>query len=160
MKKLIANLATVALLLSCAGSAWAGNEKNLGDHGIALEGYDPVSYFKSPKPLKGKDTFQAKDDGATYLFSSEENKQAFLKEPKKYEPEFGGWCAYAVADSKAKVSVDPLNFLIQDGKLLVFYDGPWSKNTRTKWQDPKGKGSKEFLTEAEKNWPQVKGTEP
>jgi YHS domain-containing protein len=152
-------LILVLLLLGSAGAAHAGTEKNLGDHGVALLGYDPVSYFKGAKPILGKENLQVKVDDATYLFSTEENKQAFLKEPKKYEPEFGGWCAYAVADSKSKVEVDPNSFLIQDGKLLLFYKG-FLANTREKWQNPKGKGPKEFLKTAEANWPAVKGTDP
>jgi YHS domain-containing protein len=152
-------LVMMVLLLTSAGTVLAGTEKNLGDHGLALEGYDPVSYFKGAKPNKGKETIQASNDGATYFFSSEENKQAFLKEPKKYEPEFGGWCAYAVADSKAKVPIDHDSFLIQDGKLLLFYNG-FLANTRKKWQNPDGKGPKEFLKTAEANWPEVKGTKP
>jgi YHS domain-containing protein len=136
-------VAVVALVYSLP--VWAGSFENLDKAGVILKGYDAVSYFQSEKPVKGDDKFQVKQDGATYLFSSESNKQAFLKDPKKYEPQFGGWCAYAVADSKSKVDVDPNSFVIQDGRLLLFY---------------KNKDSRTFLREADANWPEVEKKEP
>lgn len=140
-------------------SAWAGNVANLNKSGVILDGYDPISYFKSDKPKKGDPKFQTKLGEITYWFTSEDNKQEFLKDPKKYEPQFGGWCAYAVADSKSKVDIDPQSFLIQDGRLLLFYKGLWG-NTREKWLHTKDKDQKIFLKEADLNWPEVKDKEP
>jgi YHS domain-containing protein len=160
--KNVKNILIIAALIGCA-SAWAGVEKNtvanINKQGVGLQGYDPVSYFKSSKPLKGEATHSAQDDGVTYWFANEANQKEFIKEPKKYEPLFGGWCAYAVADSKSKVDIDPESFLIQDGKLLVFYNGLWA-NTRKKWQHTENKDEKTFLKEAETNWPLVKGKAP
>src|SRR5690349_3167282 len=65
-------------------------EKNL-----AIQGYDPVAYFKENKPAKGKSEISVSYLGVTYYFSSPENKTAFIKEPTAYEPQYGGWCAYA-----------------------------------------------------------------
>lgn len=139
--------------------AFAGHEFNTDKHGVILDGYDVVSYFQVPTPKKGNSKIQAKVDNVVYWFSSEENKNIFLKEPKKYEPAFGGWCAYAVADSKSKVEVDPKSFVIQDGRLLVFYDGLFG-NTRKKWTTTKDKSSSLFLKEADQNWPALKSQEP
>lgn len=130
--------------------AWAENMVNLDKAGVILQGYDAVSYFKSEQPQKGDPKIQTKFEGATYLFATESNKEEFLKSPKKYAPAFGGWCAYAVADSKSKVDVDPKSFVIQDGRLLLFYNGLWA-DTRKKWQ----KDPKSFLKTADTNWPEV-----
>lgn len=132
---------------------------NLNKSGVILDGYDPVSYFRSNKPAKGQSQFQTKQGEAIYWFSSEENRQTFLKDPQKYEPQFGGWCAYAVADSKSKVEVDPESFLIQDGRLLLFYNGIWA-DTRKKWQNTKNIDPQTFLKQADKNWLTVKTKEP
>lgn len=140
-------------------TAFAASTSNLNKDGVILDGFDPLTYFKSASPLKGNPKFQAKFNEDIYLFISEENKAAFLLDPKKYVPQFGGWCAYAVADSKSKVEIDPKSFLIQDGKLLVFYNGIWA-NTREKWQKTKNKDAKEFLKEAEANWNEVKSKDP
>ena len=132
---------------------------NLNSSGVILDGYDAVSYFESPSPLKGDAKIQATDEGVTYYFANETNKSKFVKNPKKFAPQFGGWCAYAVADSKSKVDIDPKSYLIQDGRLLVFYKGLWG-NTREKWQTNKSKDAKEYLKQADQNWPEVKGTKP
>ena len=153
---------TFILILSVLGGLCARAETsplNLNKAGVALGGYDPVSYFQGEVPQKGESAYQAKQSGALYFFKSEENKQIFLKEPSKYEPQFGGWCAYAVADSKSKVDVDPKSFVIQDGRLLLFYNGLWG-NTRDKWQNTKEKNPKTFLKEADAHWPEIKNKDP
>ena len=139
--------------------AWAGSLANLNKEGVILEGYDPVSYFKQDKPVRGNPKISTKQGEATYWFASDANQQEFLKNPKRYEPQFGGWCAYAVADSKSKVSVDPTSFLIQDDRLLLFYNGLWG-NTRKKWLQTKDKDPKQFLKDADANWTTVKNQEP
>jgi YHS domain-containing protein len=146
-------------VLALSASVWASSELNLNKEGIALEGYDPVSYFDTKGPVPGKSDLKVQNSGATYLFASAENKQKFEKEPQKYMPQFGGWCAYAVADSKSKVEVDPKSFIIQDGKLLLFYNGVWA-DTRDKWQHTKDKTAVDFLKTAQQNWPETKNKEP
>lgn len=149
----------IFVLLFSSLSVLASQEFNTNKNGVILDGYDVVSYFQSSSPLKGDSKFQTKVGDITYWFSSEENKNTFLKNPKKYEPAFGGWCAYAVADSKSKVEVDPKSFIIQDGRLLVFYDGFFG-NTRKKWTTTKDKNADSFLKEADANWPELKQKEP
>ncbi len=149
-----------ALALFWAFSAAAELKSNLDKDGVVLHGYDAVSYFKSTEskpaePQKGDPKFQTKYDGAIYFFANEANKKEFLSNSRKYAPQFGGWCAYAVADSKSKVDVDPKSFEIRDGRLLLFYNGVWA-NTRKKWlKDPKT-----FLKTADANWPEVEKKEP
>lgn len=158
MRKLI-----LPLILTLFTSQVFAATSNVGKSGLALEGFDPVSYFRSDAakqgPLKGDSKFEAKLEDATYHFSSEANKQEFLKNPNKYVPAYGGWCAYAVAEKKEKVEVDTKSFLIQDGRLLLFYKG-FLADTRDKWQNTKSKSSAAFLKEADANWPTVKNKEP
>lgn len=148
-----------SIIIAWAATSFAGQVANLNKDGVILDGYDAVSYFSAKQPLKGDKKYQTKVDGATYWFSNNENLQTFLKEPKKYQPQFGGWCAYAVADSKSKVEVDPKSFLIQDGRLLLFYNGLWG-NTREKWSNTKNKDAATYLKEADAHWPEVQNKEP
>lgn len=112
-------------------------------NGLALQGYDPVAYFTQQKAIKGNKSVGAVFyQGVTYLFSSEENKAAFKKSPAMYEPQYGGWCAYAMGRDGTKVEVDPETFKIIDGRLFLFYNKrfnntikPWNKDeTRLKKQ--------------------------
>jgi hypothetical protein len=106
---------------------------NLDEHELALQGYDPVAYFPEGggKPRKGLETLSSTHEGVVYRFASEENRKLFLASPAKYEPQYGGWCAYAMAGGE-KVSIDPRSFLVTDGKLYLFFKA-WYADTRAKW---------------------------
>jgi YHS domain-containing protein len=117
---------------------------NTDEAGVGLQGYDPVAFFLENKPVKGDPKFVTKRDGVIYLFESRENKELFTKAPAKYEPEFGGYCAYGVSRNKL-VEVDVNAFQIVDGKLLLQY----SKEVR----DDFNKDAKGNLARAAANWP-------
>ncbi|MEZ4815453.1 MAG: YHS domain-containing (seleno)protein [Bdellovibrionota bacterium] len=142
---------TIALCILSLGFSLTGLSKeafkphNL-TKGLALQGYDPVTYFKDKSPQKGMDNLRLNIDGATYQFSSQANLEEFKKNPEKYAPQFGGWCAYAMADADY-VDIDPLTYKITDGKLYVFYNG-WLGNTLKKWN----KDEANLLTKANNNW--------
>ena len=119
---------------------------NLED-GLAIQGYDPVAYFKQNKAVKGKKDLALVEGGIIYYFSSVENKEEFKKTPSKYEPEYGGWCAYAMGASNDKVEIDPETFKIKNGKLYLFYHS-WVNNTLTKWN----KDEVNLNAKADKNW--------
>lgn len=114
---------------------------------VALQGYDPIAYFVSNKALEGAKQFMASCDGITYYFSSQSNKDLFLKDPKKFEPQYGGWCAYAMGSTGEKVEIDPETFKIIEGKLYLFYH-TWTNNTLTKWN----LDEKNLKAKADKNW--------
>jgi YHS domain-containing protein len=99
---------------------------------VAIQGYDPVGYFKQGKALKGKNEIAISFEGVTYYFSSMANKEAFLKNPSGYEPQYGGWCAYAMGSTGEKVEIDPQTFKIIDGKLYLFYNA-FFNNTLKSW---------------------------
>lgn len=140
MKKLILSL-IIALALPAV--LQAKTLLNLNDSGVAIQGYDPVAFFTEKKPVMGKPEISAKQDGAIYFFATKEHRDLFKKEPAKYVPEFGGYCAYGVSRNKlVKIDVDA--FQIVDGKLLLQYD----KGVR----DTFNKDSKGNLVKANQNW--------
>lgn len=108
--------------------------------GVALGGFDPVSYFPegSSKPKKGFVQRDHKHNGVTYRFASDANRERFRANPEKYLPAYNGWCAWAMAELKAKVDIEPTSYKIYGGTLYVFYDHA-NLNTRELWaKDPKG----------------------
>lgn len=114
---------------------------------IILNGYDVVSYFDL-NPIKGINLFTDTLDGIVYKFSSKENLNKFISNPKKYQPQYGGWCAYAMALNGNKVSVNPKAFEIRDGKLYLFYRTVFN-NTLKKWQK---ENKEELIKKADYNW--------
>lgn len=100
---------------------------------LALQGWDPVACFPEGggQPREGSARFSTVHGGVGYRFASEANLKAFLGDPWKYEPAYGGWCAWAMAKGE-KVEVDPASFRILDGRLFVFYDGLFA-DTRASW---------------------------
>lgn len=117
---------------------------------MALQGYDPVSYFKQNKAIPGKKEIATTFEGIVYLFSSKENKEQFLKNPASYEPQYGGWCAYAMGSSGEKVEINPETFKIIDGKLYLFYNA-FFNNTLKSWN----KDEKNLKTKADANWKKI-----
>ncbi|CAH0994287.1 hypothetical protein EMA8858_00396 [Emticicia aquatica] len=151
MKKVMLFLMLIAFATQAQdGANTALRQKNfLLEKGIALSGYDPVSYFSSgqkmAKPQKGKIAFNY--GGVTYKFISEANLETFKKMPVKYEPAYGGWCAYAMGAKGEKVEVDPENFKIVNGTLNLFYRNFFS-NTLDDWNKEETKLKKQ----ADINW--------
>lgn len=92
---------------------------NLPSSGVALEGYCPVAYFAANKPILGKSEFASTHNGVTYYLVSADAKKIFDQNPEKYLPAYGGWCATGMA-LQDKFPVDPQNFKIVDGRLLLF----------------------------------------
>lgn len=117
-------------------SAQAGRNTEAYDLGagrLAIEGYDPVAYFDEggARPAEGQADIRVDHEGVVYRFANEANKQTFLADPERFEPAYGGWCAYAMSFDK-RVSVDPLAFRVGQGRLLLFadtdyveHDGGW-----------------------------------
>jgi YHS domain-containing protein len=133
-------------LLGMASSAAALEPVSTGGDGLALGGYDAVAYFTEGKPVAGRKEFQARWNGATWQFSSVERREAFLKAPERYAPQYGGYCAYAVAKG-ASAPGDPTVWKVVDGKLYVNKDA----DVQTLWsRDVPG-----HIVQADRNWPAV-----
>lgn len=112
--------------------------------GLALEGYDPTSYFTDHKPLKGDPKLARTYQGVTYYFVDTDHKNAFEKDPAKYIPEFGGFCGYAASINKVS-PVSPEIWQIVDGRLVLQHT---PEAYRLFNEDvPKN------YAKAEKNWP-------
>jgi len=120
------------------------------DKGVAINGYDPVSYFTENKAVKGSKDLAVIDQGILYYFSTAANKEAFKANPFKYEPEYGGWCAYAMGEKGEKVTVDPETFKIVNGKLYLFYN-KYFTNTLKDWN----KNEPTLKKNADLNWPKL-----
>lgn len=117
---------------------------------IAIQGYDPVSYFKQNKAIKGKKELTASYEGVLYQFSSSANKEFFLKNPSSFEPQYGGWCAYAMGSAGEKVEINPETFKIIDGKLYLFYNA-FFNNTLKSWN----KEEASLKAKADSNWKKI-----
>ena len=120
------------------------------DKKVAIQGYDPVGYFKQNKAVKGKKDIASTHEGVIYYFSSIENKNLFIKNPAKYEPQYGGWCAYAMGDSGDKVEINPETFKIIEGKLYLFYNA-YFNNTLKSWN----KNEAALKSKADANWKKI-----
>lgn len=112
----------------------------------ALDGYDPVAFFTDGKPAAGRDELTHDWNGAVWRFASAENLAAFRQEPERYAPQFGGYCAFAVANGYTAKS-DPEAWHIADGRLYLNFDS----SVREQWLAKKA----EFIRAAAENWPAV-----
>lgn len=130
MKRLLFLLVLISLQ-SLAQETSLRQKNFLLEKGVAVSGYDPVSYF-SNKPQKGKIAYVY--NGIIYKFANDTNLEAFKKSPTKYEPAYGGWCAYAMGAKGEKVEVDPENYKIIGGKVYLFYKTIFN-NTLNSWNE-------------------------
>ena len=117
---------------------------------IAIQGYDPVAYFTNGKAVKGKKEVSASYQGVIYKFSSKQNKETFLKKPSEYEPQYGGWCAYAMGSTGDKIEINPETFKIINGKLYLFYNA-YFNNTLKSWN----KNETSLKIKADSNWKNI-----
>lgn len=150
MKKtsIILFVALISLATVAQSPAKRATEFNL-ENKIAIQGFDPVSYFKG-KPSKGKKEIATTFEGVIYYFSSQENKDAFAKSPSNYEPQYGGWCAYAMGSNAEKVEINPETFKILDGKLYLFYNA-YFNNTLKSWN----KDEVNLKKKSQANWKKI-----
>lgn len=150
MKKLISILFVLAsVAVFSQNDAKRISQYNI-ENKVAIQGYDPVAYFKQNKAIKGKNDLTASYMGITYKFSSMANKDLFVKNPAGFEPQYGGWCAYAMGSAGEKVEINPETFKITDGKLYLFYNA-YFNNTLKSWN----KDEANLKAKAEVNWKKI-----
>jgi YHS domain-containing protein len=118
---------------------------------LAVHGYDVVAYFTDGRPRPGKAAFTVLHDGAAYQFSTQTNQEAFEKNPERYTPQFGGFCAYGAALG-AKFDGDPNLAKIVNGKLYLNLN-PDIQNT---WE----KDIPGNIVKAEQNWTRIRDKAP
>jgi len=139
--------ATIALLTFSAGVSAADFQHSTP----AAQGYDVVSYHVSKRPVRGNGNFVSVHDGATYQFSNKDNLKKFEKNPEKYVPAYGGYCAFGVAVGKKFVG-DPEVWRVVDGTLYLNLD----TNVQDRWfKDVPGN-----IKKADKNWAEIHDKAP
>jgi YHS domain-containing protein len=106
---------SLVLLLTGFGSAAFGQTPTKEP---AIKGYDTVAYFKAGKALKGTESFTFQWHDMTWYFSTKENRDLFSAGPEKYAPQYDGYCAWALTESRKAVT-DPEVWKIVDGKLYL-----------------------------------------
>lgn len=123
---------------------------NTNKNGVLIDGYDVVAY-QGNKVIKGNTQYSYDYVGVILYFSSVENLNKFKSSPEKYMPAYGGWCAYAVGETKEKVDINPNTYKIIDGKVYLFYNKNFT-NTLKLWNKDEARLKKL----ADQNWPQIK----
>ncbi|MBN7795867.1 YHS domain-containing (seleno)protein [Parahaliea mediterranea] len=144
LKSLLAAFAGLMFSFSALASDFAQSTP-------AVWGYDVVSYHVNKRPVRGSGHYVVTHDGATYLFSTLENKETFAKNPAKYVPAYNGYCAYGVAKGK-KFAGDPEVWRIVDGTLYLNLDSKiqdlWLSETDT------------MIKDGDSNWKRIKNADP
>jgi YHS domain-containing protein len=135
------------MLLAQAGTSAHKRTKkplvNVDEHGVILKGYDAVAYVKQSKAVKGDPKHASSYEGATYYFASQEDKSEFDKDPAKYAPQYGGFCANSM--SKRRIAdIDPTAFFVYKGKLYVCTSHKGIEEFKAK--------PDEHIQAADKNW--------
>lgn len=120
MKNSIKSILVVCILmLSTAAFAQDKQANNIDNSNIALQGYSPVSYLDLGLAQRGTKEYKSEHEGVVYYFTSAEQKTTFDKNPKKYLPQYGGYCAFGIY-AGAKFRIDPNKFIVEDGKYYLF----------------------------------------
>lgn len=147
--------ASAVAVIMCAASSGVGAQTkplaNVDGEGVGIHGYDPVVYFTDGKAVKGDPQYTSSYGGATYRFRSNDDKLTFEKDPAKYAPQYGGYCAMAMAMGKLE-DADPTFFLVHDGKLLLQRN---EKAHMMFMKDPAGNHKK-----ADEQWKKLQGKQP
>jgi YHS domain-containing protein len=149
MKKLVQGIAIgVSALALGAATAYADDRVNTGYFGgVAIMGYDPVAYFTDSAAVKGSEKFSYDWLGTPWHFASKAHQEAFMSEPTKYAPQFGGYCAGEVTFNGITINIDPEAWRIIDGKLYLGYDKTFIADLEAHPQN--------WLPKAEENWPKL-----
>lgn len=113
---------------------------------VAIKGYDTVAYFEQKQAVKGSPKLSFKWGNVKWQFASQENLETFKANPEKYVPQYGGWCAYAMANGQ-KVGIDPKAFDIKEGKLYLNY----SQKVQKKWR----KKAEKYIPKADAFWKKI-----
>ena len=141
-------LAAPALLTVSTVPAFAREPETFQKNGIAINGVDPVAYFTEGGPVAGDAGIGAEYKGATWLFASAANRDAFSADPEKYGAKFGGYCAFAASRGYLAPTI-PEAWTVYEDRLYLNAN----LRARTLWlEDVPGN-----IAAGEKNWPGILG---
>lgn len=147
MRLLLSSLVLALAAFITANPAYAAEPVQTGRFSnTAISGYDAVAYFRDGKPVKGVKAFSTSYQGAQWRFSSADNLAAFEADPAAYAPQYGGYCAWAVAQDYTAPG-NPKNWAIVDGRLYLNYND----DIQSRWQ----KDIPGFIAKGNANWPNV-----
>lgn len=143
-------LLTVSFMLSalCCTRSASVSPVNETSKGVAIKGYDPVAYFAGKRPVQGIPEFEYIWRGARWRFTNATDLEAFSRDPEKYAPMYGGYCAYAVSQGKV-ADIDPEAWTIFEGRLYLNLN----KDVQKLWE----KDMRTYIRLADKNWPRIIG---
>ncbi len=134
-------------LFSCAKTA-SISSVNMDSEGVAIKGYDPVAYFTEKRPVKGVSEFEYVWHGARWRFENASHLEAFSRNPERYAPRYGGYCAYAVSQGKI-VDIDPDSWTSFEERLYLNLN----KDVQKLWE----KDMQRYIQMADRNWPRIAG---
>ena len=155
MKKLVKTaLLGLALVMSTLTFAQDNKANNIDNSNIALQGYSPVSYLDLGLAQRGNKNFKSEYNKVSYYFTSAAQKAAFDKNPAKYEPQFGGFCAFGIY-AGAKFRVDPNKFIVEDGKYYLYLNNV-ELDAKQLWLAENN--HKKLTKVADKNWEKLSKT--
>ena len=147
LRRLLRTVFFVVFFGSAASPALAGDQI-FTSWGKAIRGYDTVAYFTEGKPVEGDSEFTYRWMDAKWYFANAANRDAFAKEPKRYAPQYGGYCAWAVSQNYT-ASIDPEAWKVVDGKLYLNY----SKDLQAQWI---AGGLDKLILQGDQNWPELR----
>ena len=135
-------------VLAGGSAALGGSSPVYTEVGIAIRGADAVAYFRGLGPVAGTVTERVRWRGAVWLFATPEHREAFERDPRRFAPRFGGYCAYTLSQGEL-APADPHAFKIHEGRLYLVR----SRAIRTVWL----KNLTHNIRRAEQHWPSVLG---
>jgi YHS domain-containing protein len=149
-KQYLFSMGALAVIASLAWPAAGEDFVNTGYFGdVAIKGYDPVAYFVDGRAVEGNEQYSHRWLGATWHFASAEHRDLFAKDPSRYAPQYGGYCADGVSFGTVTTNVDPRAWRIIDGKLYISYDPGAAAGMET---------NKAKVPDSQKHWADVQQT--
>jgi hypothetical protein len=140
-RRLVLTAVAASLAGPCGAQAW------FAETGVAIRGTDPVAYFTHSAPRRGDPAIRLTHGGVDWLFASSANRDAFAADPARYAPQYGGWCAWAMAEGYL-APIDPAQWQIVEGRLYLNA----SAGVQRRWmRDVPG-----FIARADANWPRLR----
>ncbi len=134
-------LASLVVFAACASA-----QIHIDRRDVAIQGYDVVAYFTDHRAVRGSTEHEVVWEGATWRFASAAHASTFRAAPDRYAPEYGGFCAYAMARGE-RVRIDPEAWSIAGGKLYLNY----SLSVRTRWSEDRA----DYIRDADRHWAEM-----
>ncbi|MEP3210795.1 MAG: YHS domain-containing (seleno)protein [Maribacter sp.] len=154
MKTIKSTFVLITFVFASIVSAQDKMANNIDNSNIALEGYSPVSYLDLGLAQRGSKEFKSEHNKVTYYLTSAEQKATFDKNPARYLPQYGGFCAFG-AYAGAKFRVDPNKFIVKDGKYYLYLNNV-ELDAKQLWLQENNHGKLKRI--ADTNWEKLSKT--